>query len=59
MKEIIEKDYEINLICEDNDTLKLKSQKIERDREDIRKFLDNSGWTGMMEYEVGGYHDFM
>ena len=57
MKEIIEKDYEINLICEDNDTLKLKSQKIER--EDIRKFLDNSGWTGMMEYEVGGYHDFM
>ncbi len=57
MKEIIEKDYEINLICEDNDTLKLKSQKI--DREDIRKFLDNSGWTGMMEYEVGGYHDFM
>lgn len=57
MKEIIKKDYEINLITEDNDTLKAKSRKIER--EDIRTLLDNSGWTGMMEYEIGGYHDFI
>ena len=57
MKEIIENDYPIVLICQDNDTLKSKSKSILR--KDIRTLLENSGWTGMMEYEIDGYFDFI
>jgi len=57
MQEIIKKDYPILLVCQDNDTLKSKSTSILR--EDIRILLENSGWTGMMEYEIDGYFDFI
>ena len=57
MKEIIEKNYPIVLVCQDNDTLKSKSKSILR--KDIRTLLENSGWTGMMEYEIDGYFDFI
>ncbi|WP_308008595.1 nucleoside kinase [uncultured Fusobacterium sp.] len=57
MKEIIENDCPIVLICQDNDTLKSKSKSILR--KDIRTLLENSGWTGMMEYEIDGYFDFI
>lgn len=57
MQEIISANYKINLICEDNQELKAISDEIPRP--DIRKLLENSGWTGMMEYEVDGYIDFV
>lgn len=57
MQEIIEKGYPIRLICQDNDALKSRSSTIPR--KDIRTLLDNSGWTGMMEYEIDGYFDFI
>ncbi|WP_101473819.1 MULTISPECIES: nucleoside kinase [Fusobacterium] len=57
MKEIIEKNYPVKLVCENNEHLKLKTSTI--NRPDITKLLDNSGWTGMMEYEIDGYSDFV
>ncbi len=57
MKEIIEKNYPIELVCGVNEELKAKSGTIER--EDVRKLLDNSGWTSMMEYSIDGYHDYV
>lgn len=57
MKEIIGKNYPIELISGNNEELKAKSAKIER--EDVRKLLDNSGWTSIMEYSIDGYHDYV
>lgn len=57
MKEIIEKNYPIELVTGNNEELKAKSDTISR--EDIRKLLDNSGWTSMMEYSIDGYHDYI
>lgn len=57
MKEIIGKNYPIELISGNNEELKAKSVKIER--EDVRKLLDNSGWTSIMEYSIDGYHDYV
>lgn len=57
MKEIIGKNYPIELISGNNEELKAKSVKIER--EDVRKLLDNSGWTSIMEYSIDGYHDYI
>lgn len=57
MKEIIGKNYPIELISGNNEELKAKSAKIER--EDVRKLLDNSGWTSIMEYSIDGYHDYI
>lgn len=57
MQEIIKKDYPILLVCQDNDVLKSRSNDILR--KDIRVLLENSGWTGMMEYEINGYFDFV
>ncbi|WP_410207600.1 uridine kinase [Fusobacterium sp.] len=57
MKDVISKNFPIKLVCENNEHLKLKSNTIVRS--DIRKLLDNSGWTGMMEYEIDGYHDYV
>ena len=57
MKEIIEKNYPIELISNNNEELKARSSEIER--EDVRKLLDNSGWTSIMEYAIDGYHDYV
>ena len=57
MKEIIGKNYPIELISGNNEELKAKSAKIKR--EDVRKLLDNSGWTSIMEYSIDGYHDYV
>lgn len=57
MKEIMEKNYSIELISSNSEELKARSNKIER--EDVRKLLDNSGWTSIMEYAIDGYHDFV
>lgn len=57
MKEIIDKNYLIELVVGNNEELKAKSETIER--EDVRKLLDNSGWTSIMEYSIDGYHDYV
>lgn len=57
MKEIIDKNYPIELISGNNEELKAKSETIQR--EDVRKLLDNSGWTSIMEYAIDGYHDYV
>lgn len=57
MKEIIKNNYPIELVIGNNEELKLKSETIER--EDVRKLLDNSGWTNIMEYSIDGYHDYI
>lgn len=57
MKEIIEKNYPVELVTSNNEELKAKSETIER--EDVRKLLDNSGWTSIMEYAIDGYHDYI
>lgn len=57
MQEIINKNYPIVLVTDNNEELKRKSESIER--EDIRKLLDNSGWTTIMEYEIDGYRDYV
>lgn len=57
MKIIIEKNYPVELISNNNEELKAKSKDI--DREDVRKLLDNSGWTSIMEYAIDGYHDYV
>ena len=57
MKKIIKANYPIKLICDDNEILKKKGHTI--DRMDIRKLLKYTIWTGMMEYEIDGYVDYV
>lgn len=57
MKRIIEGNYPIKLICNNYEQLKAESSNIVR--EDIKKLLDNSVWTGMMQYEIDGYIDYL
>lgn len=57
MRTIVKKSYPIELVTNNNEELKAKSGSIER--EDVRKLLDNSGWTSIMEYSIDGYHDYV
>jgi len=57
MKEIIDKNYPIKLVCDDCEELKLQSDNIER--EDVRKLLDNSGLIDIYEYEIDSYRDYL
>lgn len=57
MRDIIEKDYPINLVFDDCEKLKLTSHNIKR--EDVRKLLDNSGLINIYEYELDSYYDYI
>lgn len=57
MKRIIDENYPIKLTCSNYEYLKAESKNVER--KDIQKLLDNSVWTGMMQFEVDGYIDYL
>lgn len=57
IREIIAKNYPITLICDNNEELRKRSDYIAR--KDIKKLLDYSVWTGIMEYEIDGYRDYV
>ncbi|SJZ34722.1 uridine kinase [Cetobacterium ceti] len=56
MDELIKKDLEIKLICDNIEKIKKKINMISR--EDVKRLVENIGLISIKEYEMEGYRDY-